>query len=168
MISIKNCIDRNDLIPVISNVIFFVVVQTLFFKYVASKQYENVLESKLDFVKTICDNDPFLRDKIYKIRDDYLSTNKDLVENQQNKRDEKNKQLYYSYSGIPFFIFLLMLLHLLFMVKSKRDWNEVDTLSLLFVTLAYCTELFFFFFIVRKYEFVGDHQIISDIIDNSI
>jgi hypothetical protein len=54
------------------------------------------------------------------------------------------------------------------MIKSKRKWNNVDNLSLLFVTLAYCTELFFFFFIVRKYEFVGDHQIISDIIDNSI
>ena len=61
-----------------------------------------------------------------------------------------------------------MLLHLIFIMKSKRKWNDVDSLSLLFVILAYCTELFFFFFIVRKYEFVGDHQIISDIIDNSI
>ena len=42
MFSIKECIDRNDLIPVLSNVIFFVIVQTLFFKYVASKQYEVV------------------------------------------------------------------------------------------------------------------------------
>jgi hypothetical protein len=168
MFSIKSCIDRNDLIPVLANVIFFVVVQTLFFKYVASKQYENVLESKLDFVKTICDNDNYLRDKIYKIRDDYLENNKELVERQEKIREEKNIKLYYSYSGIPFVIFLLMLLHLIFIMKSKRKWNDVDSLSLLFVTLAYCTELFFFFFIVRKYEFVGDHQIISDIIDNSI
>ena len=70
------------------------------------------------------------------------------------------------YSGIPFVIFSLMLLHIIFIMKSTRKWNDVDTLSLLFVTLAYCTELFFFFFIVRKYEFVGDHYIISETIDN--
>ena len=154
MFSIKECIDRNDLIPVLSNVIFFVIVQTLFFKYVASKQYEVVLESKLDFIKTICNNDPYLKSKIYNFRDNYLKENKDLVKKQEKIRNEKNIKLYYMYSGIPFVI-----------MKSTRKWNDVDTLSLLFVTLAYCTELFFFFFIVRKYEFVGDHYIISDIID---
>lgn len=50
-------------------------------------------------------------------------------------------------------------------MMKKRVTNNVSTLCLLFVTLAYCTELFFFFFIVRKYEFVGDHYIISDIVD---
>ena len=160
MFSIKECIDRNDLIPVLSNVIFFVIVQTLFFKYVASKQYEVVLESKLDFIKTICDNDPYLKSKIYDFRDKYLQENKEKV------RNEKNIKLYYMYSGIPFVIFSLMLLHIIFIMKSTRKWNDVDTLSLLFVTLAYCTELFFFFFIVRKYEFVGDHYIISETIDN--
>ena len=58
MSSIKNCIERNDLIPVLSNVIFFVIVQTLFFKYVASKQYEDVLENKLDFFKILSKNLP--------------------------------------------------------------------------------------------------------------
>ncbi len=165
MISITDCIDRNDLIPVLANVIFFVIVQTLFFKYVASKQYEVVLQSKLDFVKTICDNDPYLKYKIYEFRDKYLQENKNIAKQQENNRNEKNIKLFYMYSGIPFFIFTLMLLHIIFIMKSKRKWNDVDTLSLLFVTLAYCTELFFFFFIVRKYEFVGDHYIISDVID---
>ena len=165
MFSIKECIDRNDLIPVLSNVIFFVIVQTLFFKYVASKQYEVVLESKLDFIKTICNNDPYLKSKIYDFKDKYLEENKEKVEQQEKIRNEKNMKLYYMYSGIPFVVFSLMLLHIIFIMKSKRKWNDVDTLSLLFVTLAYCTELFFFFFIVRKYEFVGDHYIISETID---
>ena len=88
MFSIKECIDRNDLIPVLSNVIFFVIVQTLFFKYVASKQYEVVLESKLDFIKTICDNDPYLKSKIYDFRDKYLQENKEKVEQQEKIRNE--------------------------------------------------------------------------------
>lgn len=165
MFSITECIDRNDLIPVLANVIFFVIVQTLFFKYVASKQYEVVLQSKLDFVKTICDNDPYLKSKIFEFRDKYLEENKNKVKQQEKNRNNKNLKLFYTYSGIPFVIFTLMLLHIIFIMKSKRKWNDVDTLSLLFVTLAYCTELFFFFFIVRKYEFVGDHYIISDVID---
>lgn len=165
MINIENCIDRNDLIPVICNVIFFVIVQTLFFKYVASKQYEVVLESKLDFVRTLCDNDPYIKQQIYTYRDQYLKDNADIVKIQEEKRNEKNMKLYYLYSGIPLAVFSLMLFHVLFLMKSRRKWNDVDTLSLIFVTLAYCTELFFFFFIVRKYEFVGDHYIISDVID---
>ena len=83
MFSIKECIDRNDLIPVLSNVIFFVIVQTLFFKYVASKQYEVVLESKLDFIKTICDNDPYLKSKIYDFRDKYLQETKKKLNNKK-------------------------------------------------------------------------------------
>ena len=85
--NILSCIDRNDLIPVLSNVIFFVIVQTLFFKYVASKQYEVVLESKLNFIKTICNNDPFLKKYIYEFKHKYLDKNKDIVIQQETKRN---------------------------------------------------------------------------------
>ena len=48
-----NYLNRNDLIPIFLNVIFFIIVQTIFFIYVASKQFENVLKEKLNIVKVL-------------------------------------------------------------------------------------------------------------------
>ena len=46
---------------------------------------------------------------------------------------------------------------------NKTNWNDVYTLCLIFVLLAYGTELLFFLFIVKKYEFVGDFYILNNL-----
>ena len=162
---IYECLDRNDLIPVVANVLFFMVFQFLFFKYVASKQYEEVLLTKLDFVNNLQKESPVIHKEFSKLRTDYIQQNKDKAIQEENLRDEDNLQLSKTHIYLPIAIVCLMMLHLVFIMKSKREWKDTDTLALIFVTLAYCTELFFFFFIVRQYEFIGDNKIIGTIIE---
>jgi hypothetical protein len=162
--AILDCLDRNDLIPIMTNVLFFMIVQTLFFKYIASKQFEVVLESKLDFLKVLSEENPKVKRAVddYKVK--FISNNKDIVKNQERLREEDNMKTTKTYLGIPILIGSLIFLHLIFIMSSKRSWNSVDTLAVLFVALAYATEIIFFFSIVRQYEFVGDHYIMNKVL----
>ena len=67
-----NFINRNDLIPIFTNVIFFIFIQTIFFLYIASKQFENVLKDKLNFIKELSENNKYVYDIIQKLKKDIL------------------------------------------------------------------------------------------------
>jgi hypothetical protein len=162
------CFTRGDWIVVFSNVLFFMVVQTAFFWYIASRQYENVLISKLEMFKLAAQKNSTFKRKLKTIQEEYTKKYKSQADQLAKEREKINKELTWKYCGklivvVSGIIGLLVLSY--FFVKGK-SWNNVDTLNMLFVTLAYCTELFFFFFIVRKYEFVGDNYILTNLFQN--
>ena len=151
----------NDWIIILANVIFFMVVQTLFFRYVASKQYESVLKNKLSLVQSFMDKDPVLKGVISKYKKEYLEVNKDIIKEQKRKRTQENDMLETRYSWV-YIGYAAIALFLLF-AFTDQPWTSVHTLGLILVVFAYATELYFFFFIVQKYEFVGDHTMYSRI-----
>lgn len=163
-----NCFSRSVWIVILSNVIFFMIVQTAFFWYIASKQYENVLDSKLNMLKLLASKNSYIKRKLYNIKDDYTAKYKSKVEELERERIKYNKELTWDYCGKLIVIVLCIIIALVFsyIFIKGHPWNNIDTLNMIFVTLAYCTELFFFFFIVRKYEFVGDNYILTNVIQN--
>jgi hypothetical protein len=163
-LSFFNCFDRNDWLVIIANVLFFMVVQTLFFKYIASQQYEEVLTSKLDMVKLAMQKNPAFKRQILELKKDYQQKYKDIAKAQEAQRKVVNQDLTWKYCTVLIVIAVLTFVSIAIFVKSKRGWQDIDTLNMLFVTLAYSTELFFFFFIVRKYEFVGDNYILTNVL----
>lgn len=147
---------RNDLIPIFVNVMFFMIIQTIFFLYVASKQLENVLIDKINFVKILSDNNPLVKSYITEIKKQYLQKDfTDII----LKRNTYNNEILIIYCGIPIIVVSILFLIAVFM-KSNQQWSKVDTLSLFFVTLAYITELFLFFCVITQYVFIGDMNLI--------
>jgi hypothetical protein len=138
-------------------------VQTLFFNLVASQQYINVLKSKVDILNIYAQKDLNVRKLLYDFNNIYFPTHSQLAQKQQNLRKEHNEVLarQHSYHYIAFAI--IILLTIVLPMKSNEKWGAVDTLNLIIVLLAYSTELMFFFFIVQKYEFVGDYYIASNL-----
>ena len=65
-------------------------------------------------------------------------------------------------------IIFILLLYVIFFMKSDKPWSKVDTLSLFFVTLAYLTELFLFFCVITQYIFIGDVNLIYNFVVNII
>jgi hypothetical protein len=157
-----NYLNRNDLIPIFLNVIFFIIVQTIFFIYVASKQFENVLKEKLNFVKVLSNNNQYINNIITTLKNNYV-IGKDYT-NVILEREKYNNKLLTIYCGIPMGIICLFLIYILFIMKSDKQWTNVDTLSIFFVTLAYITELFLFFCVISQYIFIGDQYIIYNIV----
>ena len=155
-----------NLIVVFCNVIFFIVVQTLFFKFIASKQFNVVLGDKVGIINDLAKHDPFTSKQINK----YLKSKaaKELEKKakvQSEMREIKNRELIKKWIGPPLAgALILLLLSYLRMKKSNQpNWSGVDNVLLSFVLAAYATEILFYIGIVRKFKFYGDQQIFSTI-----
>lgn len=165
-----SCFNRSDWIVILSNLLFFMLVQTAFFWYIASKQYENVLSSKLDTLKLLASKNSLFKRELDAVKDEYMNKHEQKAKELEMKRAKLNRKLTWKYCGklIVITTMILFVLILTYFFIKGRPWNDVDTLNMIFVTLAYCTELFFFFFIVKKYEFVGDNYILTSVLQNVV
>ena len=157
-----DCVTKYDWIVIFSNVIFFMVVQSLFFIAIASKQYENVLANKMDFVSRFVSKSSMSKQKLKDLKDTFLQQNIGIAEGQHKQRMQENKKYIKKFCVYPIMAAVAVLLCIIYYFKTDLPWTSIDSLNLTLVMLAYATELYFFFFIVRKFEFVGDHYIIAN------
>jgi hypothetical protein len=138
-------------------------VQTLFFNLVASQQYINVLKSKVDILNIYSQKDPNVRKFLHDFKNIYIPTHSEHATKQATLRKEHNDVLVRQHSYHYVVLAIIILLTIVLPMKSNEKWGPVDTLNLIIVLLAYSTELMFFFFIVQKYEFVGDFYIATNL-----
>lgn len=156
----------NDWIIILANVLFFMVVQTYFFKYIASQQYEYVLETKLQFLRTLAKHNPEFAYLIQHSNRDAQEKYKKTAESQHEQRKKANDSLEFMYCWIPIICTSALIVAIIFFKHQK--WTRIDTYNLLFVMLAYSTELFIFFFVIRKYLFIGDNNLWTRILDKQL
>ena len=161
-----------NLLGIFSNVFLFVFVQTAFFYFVASKQFNNVLASKVDIVNTYLQHDNKAKEemKVF-LNSDEVKEVQRLAKEQEEKRNEANIELIKK-DILPLLIVVggLVALVIYAMYTNKANqwsgFDKTDQVLLWSVLLAYSTELLFFFGIVRQYEFYGDHAIINKFYEN--
>ncbi len=96
-LSFFKCFDRNDWLVIIANVLFFMVVQTLFFKYIASQQYEDVLVSKLEMIKIAMQKNPAFKRQILELKKDYQQKYESIAKEQEARREIINRDLTWKY-----------------------------------------------------------------------
>lgn len=145
------------------NILFFIVVQTIFFKFVASKQFNVVLKDKVDILNSYLSYDPEAKVAVHawKASPEYQVLEQTALI-QERKREDLNVALMKSWIGVPFLLAIVILTIFLYMLlksNSKDTWTGVDTAVLSLVVGAYATEILFYLTIVRQYEFYGDIQI---------
>ena len=166
---LKNVPKINDWIIILANVLFFMVVQTYFFKYIASQQYEYVLETKLQTFRTLAKYNPEFAYVLQRSKAESLAKYEQLAKQQKEKRQKLNKELEFRYCWIPIMVTSGIIAALtILMYMRKTEWTRVDTYNLLFVMLAYSTELFIFFFVIRKYIFIGDNNLWTRTLDKQL
>ena len=183
-ISKKQGINENDWIIALSNVLFFMIVQMFFFIFIASKQYETVIISKLDIIKKYAEKNMPFKFLLHSYKNNYLENNQVEINENSKERENNNMKLTYEYCILP--IIIVSSIMLLLVVSTKTDfikklkiknttlenmtegtqWSEFDTFGLLLVLLAYSTEILFFYFVVKKYEFVNDNAIYNTLFKN--
>lgn len=160
-----------NMIITFANIIFFIVVQTLFFKYVASKQFNNVLDDKVGILNEYLKYNTGFRTSV----EEYLNSEQakelqNAAKEQNKKREDANTDLMKTWIGIPLVIAVVILLFFIYLLfkqssDSQNKWSSIDTAILSLVVGAYSTEIMFYLGIVRQYEFYGDQQIYSRLYD---
>jgi hypothetical protein len=177
---LKNNITPPVIFITFLNIGFFMVVQIAFFYIIASKQIDVIIESKADILHNYTKHSSKANANIQK----YINS-KNFKEKQNAAQLTKKERLRLNRKIIwiklkPFLIFIFsivlvsLLLIILFSMKkvqSKLNISESnikdltislsDKVLILFVLGAFSTELLFFFGMVKKYEFVGDMEILN-------
>lgn len=168
-----NVFDSANMIVVLSNVIFFIVVQTMFFKYVASKQFNIVLEDKAGIVGEYLKYDPNANEKFRRFKNsEQVKIIKQNAKKQEALREKENAESTMMWIGIPLLVIGAFLIFFVIKLFYKQEhWDTTDTMLLSFVVFAYLIEVVFYLGIVRQYQFYGDQSIYSNVyntIDDNI
>lgn len=156
------------------NIIFFMVVQTLFFQFIASKQFNSVVQDKVGIMSEYLNNDPHAKAFMAEnLESDYWIKNQSTARQHEKQRNDENWALLLKWVGIPLLIstfFLIVFIIKMRFSKNGRNvdeiWKSCDTTFLCLVVLAYVTEILFFCGIVQKYEFYVDQKLIYNVLEN--
>lgn len=149
------------------NVLFFVVVQTIFFKLVGAQQLDRTVQEKAKVLRVIRENleENELRTPILLLDAAVLRTGvtkRDQANREKEKRKDMNNDLIVRWMG-PLALFLIgaIILVLVYNRKHQRPLTFAHYVGLVLVVVSYVTELMFFFFVVRKYVIVGDYELLN-------
>lgn len=154
-------------LTVLANIFLFIFVQTGFFYFIASKQFNNVLESKIDILNLYIKSSPSTREQIKNfLNSDEVKEIQKLAKEQEIKRTQMNKDLI-KQKMLPLLLFvtaLIVVIIYMMMSNKNNSWSTfglTEQILLGLVLTAYVTEIMFFFGIVKKYEFYGDYRIMN-------
>ena len=155
-----------NLIVIFANVMFFMIVQTLFFRYIASKQFNVVIRDKANIANEYLKYNKEASQQ-YELYKDSVEV-KDIKKNakkQFEERDDVNIDTTKTWIGIPFSIVIFLLLIFVGMIVFRKEhtWDSIDSVLLSLVVLAYATEVVFYIGLVRQYQFYGDQEIYSNL-----
>ena len=154
-----------NMIVVLANIIFFMLIQTAFFEFEASKHFNIVLANKAKIAQEYLQYDKRSALKYQKFKSSPTAKNLETQAKEQlKKRNEENMELMLNWIGIPLFIAIFILIVFIAMIFLKdAEWDKVDTILIFFVVFAYVAEILFYFGIVCKYQFYGDNAIYSGV-----
>lgn len=157
-----------NMIVLLSIIIFFMVVQTLFFKYVASKQFNIVLEDKANIVGEYLKHDPAANEKFRQFKNsEKVKSIEKAAKEQEAIREKDNMASTLKWIGLPLLIAVLFLIFFIGKLYFKsEEWDTVDTMLLSFVVFSYVVEVLFYVGVVKQYQFYGDQAIYDNLFHN--
>ena len=156
-----------NVIIILSTVFIFILIQTLFFHFIASKQFNEVLKDKVNILNIYKSVEPDTA-KMLKHELESEST-KEIIrlgKEQEVIRTNENINLILKEIGVIMLIILAMIIYIgynMYKKKGEKGWFSFTKTDLLLTSLiltGYTTELAFFFGVIRQYKFYGDHNII--------
>lgn len=147
-----NFFNYKNLIISLANVFIFITIQMFFFYYIISRINIKVFEKKLIYIK------PFSEKMFEK-----TTINKEDLKNNKNH----NVNLILTRVG-PILLCLFLIIIGLFILNIYRGkkWSSYEIKLLLFVILAFTTEVIIFFLVINKYDFIKMGSLFSYIFNN--
>jgi hypothetical protein len=171
-IIIKTLSDKNEICLIFINIIIFMVIQTIFFYTVVSKEYEVLLKEKLNTVNYYLSQDANIKDYLIDLKNDEknikkLNEIKKKADEQKKVRERANQILYWYYCFIPIlcvlFLFVVLIFLFIFtdMFKSEESFTITKILNYFLVFFVYTPEIIVFLYVIKKYQYIGNIDILS-------
>jgi hypothetical protein len=142
------------------------IIQTIFFSEVISKEYDTILAEKTHTVQHYISNDQDLLTAFKNYKTQFLADNETKKKEQKKEREEKNITLYTYYCIIPIICVFVLFILINLLVKFKDGLSGVQIFNFFLIIFVYTPELLIFMYVVKKYQFVGNIDILSRIYNN--
>jgi hypothetical protein len=163
---LQKVLDPSNLIIMFSNILAFMIMQSLFFWYIVSKSVENVVDEKTGLLVGLGNNIPQFK----KILLDYIVDSErtqfilEKASSDSIKRRSYNLDLMWTWIGPPFitilsFLFLSFMVLLIFHKRFKFTYKDFYLLCTVF--LAFLTEILFYFTVISRSRILGDMEIVK-------
>ena len=158
----KDVVDPSNLLILVANILAFVVLETLFFWFIASHSVERVLEEKASFIADFMEKKGFTKEMLTEyLNSEYATkTLPEIANEQQREREQQNWDLVVKYIQ-PVVIGLSVALFLLFvyMRYKRQPLTRIDVFLLFLVLGAFSTELYFYLTVTSQVIYIGDTEI---------
>ena len=156
--------DPLNLLLIFANLFAFVVMETLFFWYIASNTISEVVKSKSLFLANVANNDPDMKEEMIT----FLSLPENSTEismraaSQNKVRNEKNVDMVISRIfpvAIAMAVACILMVGMIYHRGEK--FTRVDYFLLLLVLLAFSTELIFYLVVIKQLEYIGTSKLVE-------
>lgn len=155
-------IDPSNLLVVVANVFAYIILQTVFFWFIASNSVNYVLEDKAGLVHTFFSQRDSTERMMRAYLDNPLNTEylPSIAARQKEERDAQNWELVKTYI-MPVAVVLLVALVVIrgVMFFRRQPLTRIDMFLLFLVLGAFTTELYFFLTVSSQLTYIGDGEI---------
>ena len=163
-----------NVIIILSTVFVFILIQTLFFHFIASKQFNEVLKDKVEILNIYKSAEPQTAELIKNtLESESTKETIRIGKEQEIIRTNENINLILIHIGMLMGGLVLLICAIaikMFRQKGKDgswfSFSKTDLILTSLILTGYTTELAFFFGVIRQYKFYGDHNIIYGIYKN--
>ena len=151
----------NHVILISVNILAFIVIQTSFFYFVGSQQLNKVITNKIGIIKSFIKYDDSYKTGVKNfVKSKSIQDILKKAEEEEETRTLQNIEIIKQWIGPPLIAMLsILVLAIIILIATKSKWTGVDNVGISLVFTAYLTELFIFFGIINRYEFLGDNTI---------
>ena len=142
-----------DLVLILTNVLVFIVVQTLFFKFIMSRLVIKIIKKNLKKIKHLIPNSIEIEINERKLKDN-------KAENNKINLDIIIKNIVFPIIGI---ISLIVILLCVCWLRNNK-WHKYHFILVGLIIFAYITEFLIYFLVVNKYEYLNIYQGIKTVL----
>jgi hypothetical protein len=166
--------DKNEVYLIFINIILFMIIQTIFFKFAISTEYEHLIEEKIGTLNYYITQDPVIKNVIKEMKDEETKKYKEKAEEDRIIREKENDTLYLYYCIIPIlcvvflFIVIIILDYFSLIFKNEKKLGYIHYFNFALILLIYIPNIIVFYYVVKKYQFLGNIEILSSVYNNII
>jgi C4-dicarboxylate transporter len=142
------------------------VIQIIFFNFVISKEYDEIIKEKLVTVQYYISKDENLLKEFKRLKKENLKKFEEKAKLQEQAREKINKNLYLYYCIIPILCLLFVFIVFNLVFKFSNSLTEIQWINFLLVIFVYTPEVIIFLYVVKKYQYIGNVEILSKIYNN--
>jgi hypothetical protein len=163
-----NMVEPSNIVVILINVIFFMIIQIIFFKHILSKKINDVIVDKTNIFNMYIQHNKVLGNEIEKyMSSEHRNRLKVVAREQKADRDNYNNTSANIWVYIPIIMSIFALSYFLYKIYTSPNRESIQEnngyVSLVLPVILYICGILIFYYVIDHHEYYGDHELFSRI-----